>query len=239
MLPFISCLCPTYKRPDYLANAVACFIAQDYPVDRRELIVCDDAGQFYSQNGPNWFLFSAVQRVADTLPGKYNWMASLADARADIICPWEDDDIYLSGHLRQIAEAGGDFITPTHVWSTYNEPDCQAHREEAHGRFHGAWAFTRKLFDEVGGYPKTKICGFDQKTRSLLLEHTTETKTTTPTYVYRFDTGIYQTSSRGEEGYAEHWASVEKIPAPWLGTLHPKFDNETESLYKQLAGVTF
>jgi Glycosyltransferases involved in cell wall biogenesis len=40
----ISCLCPTYKRPTLLANAIACFLQQDYD-GPAELIVLDDAGE--------------------------------------------------------------------------------------------------------------------------------------------------------------------------------------------------
>lgn len=50
-LPFISCVCPTYKRPHMLRNSLACFLAQDYPKDRCELIILDDAGQYRSQSG--------------------------------------------------------------------------------------------------------------------------------------------------------------------------------------------
>ena len=50
-LPFVSCLCPTYRRPKLLENSIACFLAQDYPADRRELIVLDDAGELENQTG--------------------------------------------------------------------------------------------------------------------------------------------------------------------------------------------
>ena len=39
----LTCVCPTYRRPRLLANAIACFVAQTYP--NRELIVLDDAGE--------------------------------------------------------------------------------------------------------------------------------------------------------------------------------------------------
>ena len=36
--PIIACICPTYKRPVHLANAVACYMAQDYPQAAAERI---------------------------------------------------------------------------------------------------------------------------------------------------------------------------------------------------------
>ena len=55
-LPLVSCLCPTYRRPQLLENSIACFLAQNYPADRRELVVLDDAGELQSQTGEGWTL---------------------------------------------------------------------------------------------------------------------------------------------------------------------------------------
>jgi hypothetical protein len=50
-LPFVSCLCPTYRRPQMMANTIPCFITQDDPADRRELIILDDAGELKNEVG--------------------------------------------------------------------------------------------------------------------------------------------------------------------------------------------
>ena len=50
-LPFVSCLCPTYRRPQMMANTIPCFITQDYPADRRELIILDDACELQNETG--------------------------------------------------------------------------------------------------------------------------------------------------------------------------------------------
>ncbi|MFM7163844.1 MAG: glycosyltransferase [Planctomycetaceae bacterium] len=62
-LPFVSCLCPTYRRPKLLENSIACFLAQDYPADRRELIVLDDAGELQNQTGDGWQIISIPRRL--------------------------------------------------------------------------------------------------------------------------------------------------------------------------------
>lgn len=69
----ILCLCPTYGRPRLLANALACFLAQDYQAHKRKLLILDDAGQFRPQRGDGWELLSTRERFA-SLPDKYNAM---------------------------------------------------------------------------------------------------------------------------------------------------------------------
>ena len=76
-LPFVSCLCPTYRRPKLLENSIACFLAQDYPAHRRELIVLDDAGEFQNQTGAGWEIISIPRRFR-SLPEKFNALAGLA-----------------------------------------------------------------------------------------------------------------------------------------------------------------
>ena len=76
-LPMLSCLCPTFRRPRLLENAIACFLAQDYPANRRELIILDDAGQFPASHGPNWRLISLPSRFR-SLAVKYISLSGLS-----------------------------------------------------------------------------------------------------------------------------------------------------------------
>ena len=39
--PAVSCICPTYGRPELLEEAIYCFLLQDYP-GPKELIVLND-----------------------------------------------------------------------------------------------------------------------------------------------------------------------------------------------------
>lgn len=156
--PFLSCLCPTYRRPQLLANAVACFLAQDYPADRRELIILDDAGQFEPSSGPGWRLISQTARVR-SLPEKYNALAGLA--QGDHLVVWEDDDIYLPWHLTAHASvlAQGEYSKPTRVLSRSSNRGFE--EECADGRFHGSIAFSRGVFESVRGWPLTRRADFD------------------------------------------------------------------------------
>ena len=237
--PFISCICPTYKRPRLLQNALACFLAQDYPEDRRELIICDDAAQYDSQEGPDWKLQSTDLRYPG-LPHKYN--AMIAQARGDVIAIWEDDDIFLPWHLSDVAKTAGrqssGFYVSKKVWSTYKEPFGNAHIEAAAGLFHSSWRFTRNLFEQVGGYPENSELSFDQQFGALLRDAANGCSyygfTSRPGYVYRWGNNYWHGSQRGGEGYTDLWQAVGQLPAPKQGRLRPRFDAETRLIYNQL-----
>ena len=117
-LPFVSCLCPTYRRPQMMANTIPCFITQDYPADRRELIILDDAGELKNETSDGWQIISISRRFR-SLPEKFNALAGLA--QGDILVVWEDDDIYLQHHISTHVRAmeGRLWSKPSSVLSTY------------------------------------------------------------------------------------------------------------------------
>lgn len=43
MRPFVSCICPTYNRQNFIPNLINLFRNQNYPSDSRELIILDDS----------------------------------------------------------------------------------------------------------------------------------------------------------------------------------------------------
>ena len=84
-----------------MANTIPCFITQDYPADRRELIILDDAGELKNETGEGWQNISIPRRFR-SLTEKFNALAGLA--QGEILVVWEDDDLYLqhriSTHVR-------------------------------------------------------------------------------------------------------------------------------------------
>lgn len=156
VLPKLACICCTYARPQLLAEAVECFLRQDYPADRCELIILDDAGQYATQSNvilKPWHLVSVTRRFA-TLGEKRNAAAALASADVDALVVWDDDDIYLPWALRAHAAAlaKAPWSRPSYIYvdvksgRTFNSQPCN-------GLFHSAWAFTREAFARVRGYP--------------------------------------------------------------------------------------
>ena len=58
----LAALCCTYLRPDGLGQLIECFKRQNYPLDQRELVILDDAGQYENQSGEGWRLVSIPSR---------------------------------------------------------------------------------------------------------------------------------------------------------------------------------
>lgn len=228
----IACVCPTYKRPRELAEAIESFLRQDYPAELRSLIVLDDVGQ-YSPDAcdglPGVRLVTTSTRYV-TLGGKRNASVELA-GDADAICVWDDDDIYLPWHVSACARAiaGVDYAIPTKVLS-FRRGGKMIVRSNA-SLFHGAWIFTRAAFERVGGYPLMQS-GQDQALlarfkaahmhRGDHLLHDAR-----PSYIYRWGTtpsGWHISALSKTNGYerlaarqAEHVAKI--VPAwsrDWL-----------------------
>lgn len=232
--PFVTCVCPTYNRPAQLANAIACYNAQDWPIERRELLILDDAGQYgmHANTAEGWEIISSAERFP-SLPDKFNYLASLA--RGDVICVWEDDDVYLPHHLRAHCYAlrrdRANYSKPGHVLSDY--PGSVV-TEEATGRFHACTAFSHDLLERIGGWPRTKRADFDQQLMRSLHQHGRETdplKFFPASYMFRWHTGAFHGQNTMRSADDETWYdrakqdNIPKLPPPV-----PQFDAFTRNL---------
>ena len=257
-LPLVACLCPTYRRPARLvANAIACFERQDYPADRRRLIVLDDAGELEPVCGPNWSIATTRTRYP-TLPAKYNALVGLVDAaratpeqwEAEILVVWEDDDIYLPWHLSSIVGAlyapvaprykhGRAWAHPSRVWSLYGGP---LHQEPARGRFHAALAMRFEALAHLGGWPDTPRADFDQQLLAKLRREcgppADPCEAGSPGYVFRWaSTASYhgQASMRSPADTAWYRDAPSRIPSQGTGIrIAPGLDAEAEALTDRL-----
>jgi glycosyltransferase involved in cell wall biosynthesis len=103
-LPKISCLTITLDRLVLLKEAIRCFCDQMYP--RKELVIVTNGAARYKQ---------AIQRYIDTIEnpgvrcitlpeGPYTLgrlrNISVAEADGELICQWDDDDLYHPERLR-------------------------------------------------------------------------------------------------------------------------------------------
>lgn len=154
--PKLACLCCTYARPRLLEHAVESYLRQDYPSERVELIVLDDAGQYVSQvhgRPKRWQIVSTAQRFR-TLGEKRNASAALVSDDVEAYVVWDDDDIYLpwtlKAHAAALAQAP--WSLPSRVLVEKPGRD-RLESKQTNGLFHSAWAFSRELFASVGGYP--------------------------------------------------------------------------------------
>ena len=195
-LPFISCLCPTFRRQEHLARSVEMFKQQSYPVDRRELIILDDgqgkAGGSIDSGVSHW----CVEDRFDSLPSKYWWLLNSSGAIGEVFSIWEDDDEYKPDHLlnhAKVIQQGHGWSKPSQVWSDYHNPPAHG-LEPADGRFFASIAFTRELLHRVGGFVQTKRADFDQQfiQRLTAAERPGDPcQFGEPQYVFRWHTGAY------------------------------------------------
>lgn len=255
-LPYVSCLCPTFHRPQLLANALACFFAQDYPADRMELVILDDGNDFaespISFNAPAWSLFSDRNRYP-SLPAKFNEMVRrYSSPEATVFLVWEDDDVYLPHHvsshvaaLQEMQNAPDPFdwrrlvaySKPSRVLSTYTgTPET----EGAAGRFHASIAFTLQLFLKTGGWPVTKRADFDQQWLARLAQGAGDARTVDPctiappSYCFRYGTTqAYHGQHFMRGGEDETWYDrVPHNPGNRNLMLRAQFDAETLAVYR-------
>lgn len=221
-LPFVSCLCPTYRRPKLLEESIDYFKAQNYPEDRRELIVLDDAAELENRSGHGCQIIS-IQRRFRSLPEKFNALAGLA--QGEILVVWEDDDIYLPHHIRSHVTAmdGHLWSKPSKVLSDYTGT---IQEEDATGRFHASLAFTRQAFEQVGGWPLTLRGDFDQQLIARLNSigpAGDPCLLAAPSYVFRWSsTGAYhgQALMRGPDDVT------------WYSSIHALFNSTSNSKSK-------
>jgi len=156
MLPKLACICCTFARPKLLTHALQSYLMQDYPADRCELIILDDAGQYRNQSHTEpktWHLISTKRRFR-TLGEKRNASAALVSPDTDALVVWDDDDIYLPWTLKAHAAAlrKAPWSVPSVIlWEEARRKKLVAHA--TNGLFHAAWAFTREAFSRVCGYP--------------------------------------------------------------------------------------
>jgi hypothetical protein len=148
----IAAVCCTYRRPKQLGYLIHCFLVQDYPAKQRELVVLDDTGQYDSQEGHRWRLISVPHRYP-TLGEKRNAAAALVSHQVQALAVWDDDDLYLPWALRACAAAlqRAPWSRPSLVLHPQKNGSLTQH--QTGGLFHGGWAYARKVFQQVGGYP--------------------------------------------------------------------------------------
>jgi len=241
----VACLCPTYKRPHMLANALACFRSQRHAV--KKLFVYDDAGQHAGMVSCD--LDVIRETVWRPIVEKYAEMVRQAlEWGADVLVPFEDDDGYHPDHLSVIADAVGKgvhFFQPSHVFSNYDLPkDGSLQIEETGGRFHASWAFTADAWHRLAQERRGRAClygdpgdlMFDQKLGADLrrLMGGEPWPVDPPTYVYRWGSGGgYHGSQAGQSGFDFLSKQLQTWPAPYVGDLVPRFDAETVAIYSR------
>src|SRR5262245_31513629 len=89
-LPLVSCIMPTRDRRGLVPQAVACFLAQDYP--HRELVVVDDGAAPIADLLPcdPRVRYFAVSGPPASTGAKRNLACGWA--KGELVAHWDDDD---------------------------------------------------------------------------------------------------------------------------------------------------
>src|SRR5687768_13464892 len=94
--PLVSCLCISQNRPEFLKNAISCFIAQSY-TDKELVVVSrrydpeydqiisrlsDGSVKYYGLNNADQLTLGELRNIA------------IEKSAGDFFCTWDDDDWY-------------------------------------------------------------------------------------------------------------------------------------------------
>lgn len=171
------CLCPTFRKPALVANALACFVTQTYPAASRRLLICDDAMQIFPQRIKEWQVVNRTTR-AQSMPHKLDEMVGLGNTVfnrsysrdeyegtkkvatemifeewvPDAYVVWQEGDIYRPWHLATVAER-----LEHAVWTFPNRVCVDnsgkiAVQEAKYEHHHGALAVKKDLLVQLRGW---------------------------------------------------------------------------------------
>jgi glycosyltransferase involved in cell wall biosynthesis len=149
----VSCICPTYARPQLLEEAIHSFLVQDFEGEKELLVLNDFGPQTLRFDHPEVTLINLPVRFR-TLGAKRNAAVSLC--RYDVIAVWDDDDICLphrlSYSMRNYEQKRRFFWA--NKYFLVNEGKIRSIQRV---RSHSLAVWHRSLFEEVGGYPARAV----------------------------------------------------------------------------------
>jgi glycosyltransferase involved in cell wall biosynthesis len=225
---FVSCLLPTYNAyPDRIAvleESVESFLRQDHP--HKELILCNDTpGQELAFDHPQVRVFNLGTRFPN-LGCKIAWM--IAQARGDVLCRWDDDDVSLPWRLAVSHRRLGQAMhwAPHTFW--YDNGRLSIPDGPACSHMMAIWR--RGLLDRIGGYPvdydphtSHEDMEFDRLVKAAGLH--CERPRLRPAelfYVYRWNNGVFHLS--GCHDGSESWEAIGRRPVtPGVFRIRPRW----------------
>lgn len=153
--PFVSVVCPTYNRREFLPYLLYIWQYQDYPADKRELIILDDSPtsnadlieMMSDPATPNVRYIHSPERLV--LGHKRNRLNALA--KGEYILCFDDDDYYppnkISHQVTQMQShhalfSGCDQI---YIWYSHLDKIYLTHPFGAHHALNGTFGYHRNL----------------------------------------------------------------------------------------------
>lgn len=163
--PLISCKCITYGRVHFLEEALYSFIHQDYPGPKELVIVNDYPLQKLRYDHPEVRIYN-MDYTFPTIGDKENYATDIC--KGEIICQWDDDDIALPNHLRNVAKYMTPSVNILH-WKTgvfFNMDDIT----EVGWIGNSGIVFRKSAWEAIGGHP-IENAGYDMTFIERLHKH--------------------------------------------------------------------
>ena len=242
-------LCPSYCRPRMLAVAKQCYADQSHGgksilYDLDDVAVSD---RTWAEKRTSWKWSGPESGPPPSVPHKYNRMAKMRDSFADILCVWEDDDLYLADHLERIAKAWDAAGRPAKWWghpsTVYSDYPGHVVTEPATGRFHAAIALTADAWRECP-WIETPRADFDQQwmaaLRSKFGPPCDYLAGGDPTYVFRWHTGHVHGQNTMDSPGDETWyerarEALRQRAAADTGPIVPGYDDGAKRILAEIA----
>ncbi|QDV17105.1 putative glycosyl transferase [Gimesia panareensis] len=157
-IPLISCVMPTYGRPEYLHESLEMFLSQDY--ENKELLIVNDCpGQTIIGEYPQVRIINCKKRF-HSLGEKRNF--AIQEAAGNWIAVWDDDDIYLPWRLsftmQEISEFQTPLYRPASFWAYWGETTLHSNQCTPEWISHPLVTMHKDLWEAVGGYPSITLC---------------------------------------------------------------------------------
>lgn len=192
--PFITAICPTYGRVQYLQNAIKCFLDQKYDGERELIVLNSFSGQKLQGNFPNVRIVNLDKRPS-SLGVKRNMAIEMA--RGEVIVTWDDDDLYAPHHLENFGKHFKDGVE--WVWQ-----DLEFYAEggvikKTHQGQMPTFAFRKSAWEKVGKYGELTV-GEDRSFVGKLTELPgvkTELNESEISFIYCWGNGSYHISGEG------------------------------------------
>jgi len=193
----ISCKCITYGRVELLEEALESFLRQDYDGDHELVIVNDYPRQRLHFDHPRVRIYN-LDFTFDTIGEKENFAVSAC--RHDTIAVWDDDDIALPHHLRNIDRyfAGHDLLH----WER-GAAFVGGRIEALAGLGNSGIVYRKSLWRDAGGHP-FENAGYDVSLVVRLRDHGARVALAAPeprdvSWFYAWGNGSYHMSGQGRD----------------------------------------
>lgn len=204
-LPFLSCICITAGRTEHLAEAVACFVRQDYDGESELVILNTLPEQELSCSVPFVTVYNLKQRP-ESLGAARN--IAVAMSSGTHIITFDDDDLYLRNHLSNF---GNHFKDNDWLWLSNMFYVEQSKIKNIVRGSQNVVAFTKSAWEAVGCYSPKFSVGEDRDFVGRLTSAHKGVKVQLESkdisFLYAWGNGVWHLSGRGDDkpGQVNSW----------------------------------